>query len=364
MVSLEKDWSIRLGGTKPARAAGGEVVSLRRVGTPLPAFPSEEQVLFANGDRLPGRVLGWTGERLHFQAVLGNGQELDLPLMALSVVWFVPPDDVDDPEWLIRKMATEKRRRDQVWLRNGDLVEGIVTGMDRQVLRLEVARKPVEAALNKVAAVALSSALARLPQSAQPFGRVVVTRGGRLSLAEAHADGSVLTGRTFFGAEVRLSWNEVVALDLRQGRAVYLSDLKPRAYQFTSYLGEGQWPYVPDGSVDGHDLILGGSTFDKGLGMHSASRLSYDLEGRYQRFEARVGLDDRAGRDGRARIGVLVDGKPQDLGGDPELTRTDGPRLIQVNLAGARELTLVVEFGRRGDVQGRVDWADARLIKD
>ena len=40
-----------------------------------------------------------------------------------------------------------------------------------------------------------------------------------------------------------------------------------------------------------------------------------------------------------------------------------GARLVRVSVAGARELTLVVKFGGRGDVQGHVDWADAKLIK-
>jgi hypothetical protein len=58
-----------------------------------------------------------------------------------------------------------------------------------------------------------------------------------------------------------------------------------------------------------------------------------------------------------------VDGKPQDLGGAGEAPEAAGPRPIRVNVAGARELTLIATFGRRGDVDGHVNWADARLIR-
>jgi hypothetical protein len=143
---------------------------------------------------------------------------------------------------------------------------------------------------------------------------------------------------------------------------VYLSDLRPRDYKHTPYLGM-RWPYTLDASVAGHELRVGGSTYDKGIGMHSESRLTFELGGGYQWFEAWVGLDDQTGREGSAVIGVLVDGKPRDLGPAKELTGAGKPLPIRLRVAGARELTLVVLFGRHGDVQDHVDWADARLIK-
>jgi hypothetical protein len=60
---------------------------------------------------------------------------------------------------------------------------------------------------------------------------------------------------------------------------------------------------------------------------------------------------------------VLADGKPL-LDPAPELAAAEAPRPVRLALPpGAKELTLAVEFGRGGDVQDHVDWADARLIK-
>ncbi|HEV3445829.1 MAG TPA: NPCBM/NEW2 domain-containing protein, partial [Gemmataceae bacterium] len=87
------------------------------------------------------------------------------------------------------------------------------------------------------------------------------------------------------------------------------------------------------------------------------------LNGRYQWFESLVGLDEQTGRQGSVLIDVLVDGKRQELGNVKELTGQDPPRAVRVNVAGAKELTLVVKFGRFADVEDHVDWADARLIK-
>src|SRR5262249_32476971 len=110
---------------------------------------------------------------------------------------------------------------------------------------------------------------------------------------------------------------------------------------------------------------------DKGLGVHSHSRLTYALTSPgapYSRFEALVGLDEKTGGRGSVHIRVLTDGKPRDLGttrGRKSVTLTgkSEPLAISVTLKGARELTLEVDFGPGGDVGDHVDWVDARLVR-
>jgi hypothetical protein len=362
LQKLGTDWSIDLAGSKPTHTDGAGIVALRRLSTPLPGRPVDEQIVFVNGDQVPGALLEIANERLRFRPAQGHAGEWHLPVSSLSSIWFGNPGGVEDAERRRRRWLAERRSRDQVLLRNGDVLEGILTNLDRQALHLEVKRKKITIARDKVAGVALSTELTRVPQPRGGYGHLVLANGCRLALALARCDdGKTLTGKTLFDTEVKVPLDAVIALDLRQGRAIYLSDLKPVRYEHTSYLGVS-WPYVTDGSVAGRDLRLNGGTYDKGLGMHSQSRLTYDLAGGYRRFEALVGLDDRADATGGAHIKVLVDGKPQELSAEKE-TMDGGPRHVRVNVAGAKELTLVVEFGRRGDVQGHVNWADARLIK-
>jgi NPCBM/NEW2 domain len=230
-------------------------------------------------------------------------------------------------------------------------------------VQVEVEKKTVTVKRDRVAAVALSTELVSSLKPKGAYARLVLDDGCRLSLSAGRcADAQSLTGTTLFDAPVRVGLDHVVALYICQGRAVYLSDLKPRQYEHKPYLSLS-WPYVLDGSVTGRDLRLAGNTFDRGIGMHSESRLTYEVGAGYLRFEALAGLDERSGRGGSARVRVLVDGKPQELGWDRELTGQDKPLRVRVGLTGARELTLVVEFGPRGDILGRVDWVDARLVK-
>jgi hypothetical protein len=230
------------------------------------------------------------------------------------------------------------------------------------MIQVEVEKRETTVSFDKLAVIALNTDLVRLAQPKGPYAHLVLANGSRFALAAARADAFTLTGKTLFGAEVHVPVADVIALDLFQGRAVYLSDLAPTRYEFTPFLND-HWPYVPDGSVAGRDLRLAKNTYDKGIGVHSQSRLTYDLSAAYQRFDALVGLDDRSGQEGSVIVRVLVDDKPQDLGWQNDLTGRDAPKPVRVNVAGARELTLVVEFGRGGDVQDHVDWADARLIK-
>jgi hypothetical protein len=355
---LGDDWSVRVG---DVATDGQDVVALRRADLPLPPYPQQEQLLFSNGDRLPGHVIGLDGEKVRARLPgIGAGKDVLLPLSALSVVWFQAPDDADHPDLLRRQMAWGQRRRDLALLRNSDNVEGIFTGLDDKSVTLEVDQKTTSLARAKAAAVALSTELAQPLRPKGPYGRLVLADGARLSLtAPSCPDGAAITGTTLFGAAVRVPVGQVVGLYVYQGSAVYLSDLKPRRFEHTPFL-DASWPMVNDGNVAGGDLRLGDSIYDKGLGLHSASRLTYDLGGGYRRFEAVVGVDAQAGGRGGARIKVLVDGKPQE---DREISAGDGAVPVRVALRGARELTLTIEFGLGKDVGGWVDWADARLIK-
>jgi hypothetical protein len=365
LAGLGPDWAVRLGGA--GHTPGEEVVSLRRAGSDLPSPPAGEQLVFANGDRVAGKVLNLKGDDLLFRAIDDAQKEWRVPLSALSVIRLAGGDATGRAADL-RRLAAGQRRQDVVHLNNGDLLEGELTALDPdQGLRLAVGDKKVSVEADKVAAIALNTALTRRPRPKGPYGHLVLADGSRLALASAASDGEVVTGKTLFGLPVRVPLAQVVALDVYRGRAVYLSDLKPKDEQYRPYLPGDRLHYVRDGSAldgaaAGGELRLPDGTHDKGLGLRGGMRLTYDLGGGYRRFEALVGLD-RTARNGSVRVGVLVDGKPRDLGGANELTWANGPRRLAVDVTGARELTLVVDFGRRGSVRDNVDWADARLVK-
>jgi hypothetical protein len=373
LTKVGPDWSMRLGGPRPSLSSGAEVISLRRQSLRLPPNPSGEQVILSNGDRVPltaGQPLRLAGDYLECVPrpplrVRGDGP-LKLPLAAVALIWIAPPEGTAEPLPLLRRLLAEKRDTDVLYLRNGDTALGTVIALEEQKgCRLEFRKKQTEVPFGRMAAIAFSTELLARPRAKGAYAHLVLGGGARISLTSAQVDPErqVLTGNMVLGTAVEVPLAQVASLDLRRGRAVFLSDLEPRDYRFMSFLGQVAWPLVKDGSVAGHDLVLAGSTYDKGLGLHSKAEVTYALAGQYDRLEALVGLDEVTGRHGSAKIRVLVDGKAKDLGWDGALKGGDNPMQVHLDLRGARELTLVVDFGRQGDVQAHVDWADAAVIK-
>src|SRR5262249_53821802 len=248
---------------------------------------------------------------------LGGDKEVSLPLSCVVLIWRLVPDRTVGPEKLRHRLARAARARDVIHLRNGDTLEGTLNRLGAGTVEAEVHRKKLSANWAQVAAIALSTELADKLQPKGPHARLVVapakdSPGGRFTLTQAECDGEELRGKTVFGAELRVPVERVVAFDVLGDRVTHLSDLKPVKNEYFPYLNEN-WAPSADATVTGRDLVVGGSAYDRGVGMHAHSRLVYPLEGKYRRFEATVGLDDRDGRRGRVRLRVLVDGKEAEL---------------------------------------------------
>jgi hypothetical protein len=374
LESLGPDWSVRLQGENPA-VAGRDLISIRREPAHLPAFPSGLHLILTNGDRFP--IEGardeslrprLDGERLLFRhPLLAFGEETGVSQGAVSVLCWRIPATADSPEKLLRQLATGRRKDDTLLLTNGDRLEGVLTRLDVSKIELQSSGKNTTVEVAQVAALAWNTDLVESLKPRTTYARIVVAgdRGheaSRFSLKDATlANPQTLDGTTVFGARLRVPLERVLALDIFQGAATYLSDLTPARYEHEPYL-DLAWPLVPDASVWGGDLRVGRSTFDKGLGVHPRSRVRYTLDGKYRRFEATVALDPVQGRSGSARVRILADGKPLPLERDGELAN---PEVLNVSVPvqGVRELTLEVDFGRRGDRQAHVNWADARLVK-
>jgi hypothetical protein len=366
---ISADWSMGVAGAPtPGLVPGKKIVALRGVKVPLPACPTSAHVVLANGDQLPGRARQVKNERLEFECSFEDHsaesppQVLNFALDEVALLWWSAPEGEGDGELFARRLRGERRRQDVLWLRNGDRIEGNLAELTPDVVRMEEAGgRRATISVDKAAVIALNTELARLVRPRDLFGRLILTNGARLSLASAQADSRTLVGKTFQGKEVRISVDRIATIDMLGGCAVYLSDLKPSHYEHRSYLGLS-WPFARDASVAGRQIRLGGSFYDKGIGMHSESRLQFDLDGTYEWFEALVGLDERTGSKGNVEVELHLDGKKQDIG-KAELAGRDLPRPVRVHVQGSRTLTLVAKFGRGGDVQDHLDWAQARLLK-
>ena len=101
--------------------------------------------------------------------------------------------------------------------------------------------------------------------------------------------------------------------------------------------------------------------------MHSPSRITYDLERPYQRFEAEAAIDQEAENRGSVVFRVFVDdgsGQWQPRAATEIVRGRQPPVPISVDLAGAKRMSLLVDYADRGDELDHADWLGARLVRE
>ncbi len=358
--------------TDRTTVTGPNLVSIRRVARPLPAWPQSAQAILHNGDRLAGAPVELVGALLQFQAAglrrLDDGklgESLRIPLSALAYLWLRPPETLDRERHAA--LFAETRANDQIALRNGDVLAGTLSALDAKKgeVHIEIGAERRTIALSQITLIALSTKLARIRKPMGAYSHVVLADGSRLTASTVSIDDGAVTITTPYRVRWQLPLTELASLSIYQGKAVYLSDLKPAKFHYRTYEGE-EFSWAVDRNLEGEPLrlktLLGEQTFDKGVAVHGECTLSYALDGGYRRFESTVGLDARLGARGSVELRVLVDGKEQQMGEGKALTVENGPRRLKMDVTGAKTLTLIVNWGEGGNVGDHVDWCDARLI--
>lgn len=119
-----------------------------------------------------------------------------------------------------------------------------------------------------------------------------------------------------------------------------------------------------DRSVENNKIRLKGEdgvvTYEKGIGTHATSTIIYDLTDKdYAFFTSYVGVDQEANNVASVAFKVYVDGELKAETG--VMKKADLQQFIKVNIAGAKELKLVVSDGGNGIGNDHGDFADAKL---
>ena len=140
----------------------------------------------------------------------------------------------------------------------------------------------------------------------------------------------------------------------RPVRPVYLSDLMTKA-------SEQQWGDLRmDRSVDGNPLTVNGFKYPKGIGTHANSSIEYILDGRYCILEGAVGLDDEQKHGKKIEASIYADNK---------LIYKSGimqgwiyPKYFRLNIAGAKEIKLLITDGGDGINFDHGDWLGIKAL--
>lgn len=112
---------------------------------------------------------------------------------------------------------------------------------------------------------------------------------------------------------------------------------------------------------DGRMISMGGLKFAKGLGVHSASEVLYELDRKYDDFRVTLGVDDEVGA-GRGSVvfEIWVDDMLEYT--SPVMRGGAAPIYARVDVTGRSLLRLAVQHAGDGFSHDHADWGDAHLI--
>jgi len=287
-----------------------------------------------------------------------GGEQL---LLAIDLVRAIRFDSAISNADFDKAAATPSAEFDRVFIKDEvgkvSSVAGLIDSLDADQLKISVGGKD-----HSIPRAKLLGIVAAQPAGLEPPSRCLV----------AFRDGSFLGGETLSlagekavillpaGGKAEFCWSAAAHVVIRSRRVAFLSDVKPTAEEQQAIV-TFPMPAQRDKSVSGKPLTLGARTYEKGLGVHSRSSLTFAADKKWDVLAATIGLDAEAAGKGDCIFVVLADGQPLFT---RRMKGTDSPEDIELPITGREQVTLIVEPGEGLDLADHADWCDARFIKN
>ena len=369
---LEGTLSVGEDGVVELRQEGGvvrldlaELVSFERKGAATRDVKTEHRVWLRSGAELPAKKLSGRaaadGKPSVLVATLPCGAALELPLGAVRAVrhgglmrpqpTLFEQDRAEPPanEDVIYVVGDGKSQRSLVTMTaiRDDGIDFLLRGDE------------YEFGLDGFAGAVFGANTGFAPDR-QPRPRTVVslTTGERVE-GRLLGLGERVRCRLDEGCVLDVPVERLHRLDVSSDRLVWLSDLAPKVEQTPAF--DRTWPWYNNRSVAGPGFELAGKRYERGLGLVPRTRLTYDLGGRFDVFEAMIGIDDRGGPAAHAVFRVHADG--EQVFESAPMVRGQAPFTLRVALNKAKTLTVEVDFGKNYDLGDFCAFADARVVQ-
>lgn len=335
-----------------------ELASARFATVPAATQPVSFRVTLRSGSTLP--VVAMTDDAAG-NVVLKTSTGADVPV-ARTAIAMVRSETMADVGTLPADRNEPADTRDYLYVLRDNAVRRFsvaVTGFPGGKVAFQLQGKDYSVEANALAGIVFGKATGFAPD-ALPMPRVRVQGLQGLVLSGQLVEvGEALTLRIDEGAEVSLSAGTVDALEFASDRLRWLSTMTPRVEQVPAM--DRTWPWTADRSPMGPGIRVGGQLYARGLVMVPRTRLTFDLDGSHDTFEAVAGIEDRGGPNAHAVFRVLADGKV--VFEADAVTKATAPRAIVIDIKGVKSLALEVDFGANLDVGDLCAFADARVIR-
>ena len=369
------------------RIATDVLVSLRwpnAQGSGAPDNASLGLVELVDGTILPATDFGVTASQA--AVTLGahlptDEKELTLPVRQIAAVKLRPLEPEAAAQW--DEIRAQNLAGDVlvVLKRDGkslDYVEGVLGDVTPEKIEFRFDAEPLRVDRAKVAGFFYYR---NAPQAETKPRCVLHGRTGlRATAAAAYAADGMIHITTTSGVSLKWPLGDIHLADFSGGKIAYLSDLRPASEKWTPLVGLPADSELAaslgkprrDQSAFGGPLSLGfpegdsasslaqTRSFEKGLAARSRTELVYRLPADFKRFVAVAGIEPATSSTGSVRLAIHADDQPVF---ESDIEGNQPPKKIDLNVAGVKRLTIVVDFGRNLDTGDWLNLCDARLVK-
>ncbi len=334
-----------------------EVVGIETGAAETKASDKGQKILFVTGGGLRGVVDSVSASSLEF--VFGDSP-VSIGLEAIAgVVW----TDSQDVQNLLNNPSAEADRVVVEGASGSVIVSGLFEGMN--TTQLSIQYQGQSRSVDRAKIQAILPARISVPTK-QDVAATVTMSDGQSFRGKVFAMDSESVTVSVMQQEIKLPVDAVSTIAFASDRILRLTELEPVSVsEEVMFAPAREWKRnksvsgnpirLNDGSGDGS-----GKSYGNGLGMQARTQMIFANEKQFDRFAALVGIDLETEGRGDCLVSVRGDGivlwSARLQGGQPALP-------VNIDIAGMKQIELLVELGEQFDLSDHVDWADARFLR-
>ncbi len=327
-------------------------VYISRKNSVIPKLPLARTLWLLNNDCIKFENLLMKDDSFEVESLdFVSGSKTLVPLLDTKMIWLKNPLGILGPVSYRNKILDEIRAKDFVVLNNAERVEGVLESFGTKTVVLDTGTSKPEYKTDSISLVGLSSDDNSKKEQTIEVMSLVLDSGARITLAEFNLSMGILEGKTMQGVKVRIPLSKIqhaVILGKSVVRIQELKNIKLRQVPFFETPMEAKAVKATKNS----DFLISGSSYTNGFSTMGSTSITFPLDGKYQKLCGFFGFDDVEGRQGRADIKILADGKV--MASWVDRTWKDGLGSLNLPLAGTKELSLVIE----ASLGSKINWCE------
>ena len=288
---------------------------------------------------------------------------ISIPLSLFASIRFATGEAEVDAAWNEHRRRDRKTdaliiRKEQDGKTELDHVDGVIGDMDESSVKFLFDGDEIPVKRKNLFGLIF---FRRESRAAEPSCRMTSTASDVFQASRVFSDGRNVKAVLLSGPEISVPVDRLRELDFSVSKVRYLSDLEPREVKYTPFF-DVVFELRRDRNLDGQPLRLGGTTYARGLALHSKTYLRYRISRTYRRFQTVIGIDQVIVDRNNGDVHIVISGDGKVLL-ETDVRGVDKPRPVDLDVAGIRDLEILVDFGGDLDIADHLDLADAKLIR-